>query len=160
MKRVVEVASEADTAALAQSFADACEESVLVGLSGTLGAGKTFFVRHFASRFGVEPDIVVSPTFTLCNEYNAARKIYHLDLYRVNDEDEFFELGVEEMCSSGSVVFIEWSDRFLAHLPPNRIDITIEIVNAEQRRFCFESTGHATDSILRSLSSVTDESCD
>jgi len=151
MKRKFELAGEAETVAFAGQLAVQCQSGLLLGLSGTLGAGKTFFVREFARQKGVDAERVLSPTFTLCNEYATTPKIYHLDLYRVRDEDEFFGLGIDEMCDGNSIVFIEWSDRFADALPPTRLTIHIELVSETARRFKLSSTNPAIVSIIENL---------
>ena len=106
----------------------------VVALSGTLGAGKTRLVQAIAAACGVDPADVTSPTFVLCREYHGARKIYHLDAYRLKDEDEFLELGPEEMFASSGLVFIEWAERVASYLPPDCVEITLEVTGETSRR--------------------------
>lgn len=133
MNRTFKIASEHDTIRFAHRFADHCRGGLVVGLTGTLGAGKTFLVREIASQLGADRETVLSPTFTLCNEYDSTPQIYHLDLYRVRDEDEYFELGIDEMCDSRSIVFIEWADRFREQLPTDHLSLHIELENETAR---------------------------
>ena len=106
----------------------------VVALSGTLGAGKTRLVQAIAAACGVDPADVTSPTFVLCREYHGTRTIYHLDAYRLKDEDEFLELGPEEMFASGGLVFIEWAERVASYLPPDCVEITLEVTGETSRR--------------------------
>src|SRR5438552_10006282 len=75
----------------------------IIALCGTLGAGKTRLVQAIAAACGVRREEVVSPTFVLCQQYRGRFVLNHLDAYRVRDEDEFRELGVEELFSSDAI---------------------------------------------------------
>ena len=151
MSRTFEVSSEAEMAQFAKEFAEACRGGILVALSGTLGAGKTFFVREVASRLGADREVVLSPTFTLCNEYSSTPKIYHLDLYRIRDEDEYYGLGVEEMCNADSIVFVEWADRFADALPPQRLNLHIDLASETGRIVHLDANGDSSQQVLDTI---------
>ncbi|MEM9586440.1 MAG: tRNA (adenosine(37)-N6)-threonylcarbamoyltransferase complex ATPase subunit type 1 TsaE [Planctomycetota bacterium] len=126
---------------LAKSFAIQLRPPMVVGLTGTLGAGKSQWVRGVANALGVPTDQVTSPTFTLVQSYSAVHpltgplKLHHLDAYRVKDEDEFWELGVEELFEEpDAVTFIEWADLFPETLPMQRVDVSIEVIDPQHRR--------------------------
>jgi tRNA threonylcarbamoyladenosine biosynthesis protein TsaE len=105
----------------------------VVLLSGTLGAGKTAFVRGMAAGLGIDPGEVSSPTFTLIHEYRGGRLIlYHADLYRL-DGAATDDLGLEEMGAADGVLAVEWPER-LAHDMPAAIPVTIEITGDTDRR--------------------------
>ncbi|MCA9137187.1 MAG: tRNA (adenosine(37)-N6)-threonylcarbamoyltransferase complex ATPase subunit type 1 TsaE [Planctomycetales bacterium] len=109
---------------------------LIVGLVGTLGAGKTTFTQALAAAAGVDPEDVTSPTFTLLCSYDAniaagPIRLHHLDAYRLADEDEFLELGVEELFDSQNTwVLIEWADRVKSVLPPETLWINIDVNDA------------------------------
>lgn len=124
----------AATDRLGRQLAEHLPPGSVVALSGTLGAGKTRLVQAVAAACGVDPADVTSPTFVLCREYHGARTIYHLDAYRLKDEDEFLELGPEEMFASGGLVFIEWAERVASFLPPDCEEITLEVTGETSRR--------------------------
>ncbi|MGI4759035.1 MAG: tRNA (adenosine(37)-N6)-threonylcarbamoyltransferase complex ATPase subunit type 1 TsaE [Janthinobacterium lividum] len=86
----------------------------LVILRGDLGAGKTTLVKGIAQSLGADPDEVTSPTFTLVHEYQGKkRKLYHLDLYRLEREAELLALGLEEMeADPDAFVLVEWGEKF------------------------------------------------
>jgi tRNA threonylcarbamoyladenosine biosynthesis protein TsaE len=86
----------------------------LVILRGDLGAGKTTLVKGIAQSIGANPDDVTSPTFTLVHEYQGTRlKIYHLDLYRLERDEELLALGIEEMeADPNALVLVEWGEKF------------------------------------------------
>ncbi len=103
--------SEAETAAVGRSLADALPSGSIVLLSGDLGAGKTAFVRGLAEGLGIDPLDVSSPTFTLIQEYRGGRlPLHHVDLYRLTSI-EVDELGLDEMTLDAGITAIEWPDR-------------------------------------------------
>ena len=132
---------EQGTAALGAALAEVLPDGTTIALSGTLGAGKTRLVQAVAAGCGVDPRDVVSPTYVLIHEYQGRRPVYHFDVYRVRDEDEFNELGPEEYFDRPGLVLIEWADRVEECLPPERIDIHIEVTGDESRRFQIAAVG-------------------
>lgn len=135
-------ADETATAALGAALAKFLPPGTTVGLRGTLGAGKTRLVQAIAQAVGIDRRQAVSPTFVLIQEYHGRRTIYHIDAYRLHDEDEFLELGPEEYFDSGDgLVLIEWADRVENCLPKERIDIEIEVTGRESRRFQIRAIG-------------------
>jgi tRNA threonylcarbamoyladenosine biosynthesis protein TsaE len=128
--------SESDTEQLGQLLAQVLPGGTVVGLVGTLGAGKTRLVQAVAAGLGVSRDLVTSPTFVLVHEYPGGRlPVYHFDTYRVRDRDEFWELGPEEYFQSSGITFVEWAERFADCLPPDRVTITIVAVGPTVREF-------------------------
>lgn len=126
--------SLADTDTLGQMIATAARPGDVVVLVGTLGAGKTRLVQAIATALGNSGDSITSPTFVLVNEYMAGRlPVYHFDVYRLKDDDEFLELGAEEYFDREGLVLIEWGDR-VEHLLPDRASVvTIELTDADER---------------------------
>jgi tRNA threonylcarbamoyladenosine biosynthesis protein TsaE len=120
--------SEQATEALAARFAASLGPGAVVLLTGTLGAGKTAFVRGLAAGLGCDPADVSSPTFTLVHEYRGGRlTLYHADLYRLSGvagED----LGLMEHRVAEGVLAVEWPDRLRVPIPGTqvRIDVTGE----------------------------------
>ena len=127
--------SEADTDRLGQALAVVLPPGTVVALIGTLGAGKTRLVQAFAAAQGVPRDEATSPTFVLVNEYSGRVPIYHIDAYRLRDEDEFLQLGVEEYFESSGITFIEWADRVSDCLPTDYLEIRCEARGETERRF-------------------------
>ena len=82
----------------------------VIAFTGDLGAGKTAFVRGMARGLGIS-ERVTSPTFTIVNEYEGARPLFHFDLYRLNDADELFDIGWEDYLARGGICAVEWSER-------------------------------------------------
>ncbi len=133
MEFIYELPDLAATERLGQTLAKALPAGSVVALSGTLGAGKTRLVQSVAAACGIDPADVTSPTFVLCREYHGTRTIYHFDVYRLEDEDEFLELGAEEMFASEGLVFIEWAERVADFLPAERIEIELEVTSENSR---------------------------
>ena len=116
--------SERYTQKVAQEFARTLKGDEKICLIGPLGSGKTSFVRGFAQAAGVSPADVMSPTFTLVREYDAnGKKLYHVDLYRLEKEDEIFEAGIYDLISRPELVLVEWADRLGKFYPPEAIQI-------------------------------------
>ena len=98
----------------------------VVQLTGNLGAGKTTLVAALVEALGVAPSAEVSsPTFTLIQEYGEPVRIYHIDLYRLDEPRQFYTLGLEDIFDANALVLIEWGEKFARFLPPDRSIITI-----------------------------------
>ena len=104
----------------------------IVALSGSLGAGKTVFAQGIARSLGVEEPLK-SPTYTIISEYEAAgMPLYHMDMYRIANSDDFYLAGGEELLYGTGICIIEWAEKIT--LPASAFLITIEIVEGEKRR--------------------------
>lgn len=123
--------SEKETFDFAFDLASKISGNQVVCLNGELGAGKTVFVKGFCKFF--EIDEISSPTFTLVNEYEGSKPIFHFDVYRLADEDEFFAIGGDEYFDKG-ICIIEWSDVIKDVIPDDAIDVRIEKIDDDTRR--------------------------
>ena len=141
---------------------------VVVGLRGTLGAGKTRLAQAIAQAAGVDVSDVTSPTFTIVQHYHADRLIHHIDAYRLADEDEFFELGGEELLDDDAMILIEWPERIARSLPPGCLNVEIDIEDAgpigvagpaseSTRRIRFSSDDEGLMVIVREISAMLSE---
>jgi len=126
--------SEEETIGLAEKMAGTCfaDGDVLV-LTGSLGAGKTVFVRGLAGGLGLDREQVNSPSFNLINEYPGKRSLYHCDLYRLGDTSELHELGWEDYLSKDGIVVIEWGEKACAMLPDRYYQLDFRILNEQDR---------------------------
>jgi tRNA threonylcarbamoyladenosine biosynthesis protein TsaE len=97
----------------------------IICLIGDLGTGKTHLTKGIAKGLDIK-DHVTSPTFTIVNEYTGRLKLYHFDVYRVNDPDEIAAIGFDEYIFSDGVSIIEWANYIEELIPPNNLTITIE----------------------------------
>lgn len=102
--------------------------------NGEMGAGKTTLIKEISKQLGVD-DITSSPTFSLVNEYqtNEGEIIYHFDFYRINDEEEAYDMGIEDYLYNDAWCFIEWGENVQNLLPLGITNINIDIVNTNQR---------------------------
>jgi tRNA threonylcarbamoyladenosine biosynthesis protein TsaE len=123
--------TEAELVAWGDEFGRNLAMPAFVVLYGDLGAGKTTLVRAIARAQGMlEP--VTSPTYGLLHEYHSPRgHIYHLDLYRLKAQSELYQIGWEEVLSSGGLVLVEWPDRAGDALPPSCIELRLEHVEGK-----------------------------
>ena len=142
---------EAATAALGHALASILPPGTTVALCGTLGAGKTRLVQAIAEALGVNRRDVVSPTFVLMQEYRGRRTIYHIDAYRLRDDDEFQQLGPDEYFESDGLVLVEWADRIEHSLPRDYVEICIEVTGANSRRFTIRAVGQKFEEPLQRL---------
>ena len=116
--------SELETEAQGESLAQTLTPGAVIALTGGLGAGKTAFVRGLARGLGVTGR-VTSPTFTIVNEYDGQIPLFHFDMYRINDENELFEIGWDDYLDRGGVIAVEWSENITELLPKNSILVKI-----------------------------------
>ncbi len=117
--------SEQDTINFAKNYAKDLKAGDIIVLSGELGSGKTKFVQGVLEHFGLENEIS-SPTFTIVNEYNTSNlNIYHFDVYRLEDSDEFYAMGGDEYFSKG-ICLIEWGEMIENILPKPYTKITFK----------------------------------
>lgn len=131
---VYESKSEQDTIRVAKELARNAKLGDVFLLNGTLGAGKSVFARGFIRALcGTETE-VPSPTFTLVQTYDAGSvRIWHFDLYRLQDPDEIFEIGWEDALSDG-ISLIEWAEKAGHYKPKDATRIDIEILENDERR--------------------------
>jgi tRNA threonylcarbamoyladenosine biosynthesis protein TsaE len=126
-------ASEDETIALGERLARALPPHGVVLLTGNLGAGKTTLAKGIVSGLGAAPaEEVSSPTFTLIHEYGNGR-VYHVDLYRLEEPRELATLGLDELFERDALVLIEWGERFGRFLPAGRTEIRIRAVDHDER---------------------------
>ena len=104
---------------------------------GEMGAGKTTLIKAICQALGVR-SVMTSPTFSIVNEYEGNGKIYHFDFYRLKNEEEAYDIGVEEYLDSGNLCLIEWPERIPSLLPQSRFEIKLEIENPTHRRIHYQ----------------------
>jgi tRNA threonylcarbamoyladenosine biosynthesis protein TsaE len=115
----------------------AIADKKVLAFHGSMGAGKTTFIHALCDVKGVK-DVVGSPTFSIINEYiymenSQAKKIYHIDLYRLKDEQEAIRAGVEDCLYSDHICFVEWPEKAPGLFPDDTIHVFIELVDDNTR---------------------------
>lgn len=123
---------------VAKDFWKATEGKTVFAFHGAMGAGKTTFIHALCDAKGVK-DVVGSPTFSIINEYQydcegTKRALFHMDLYRLKDEEEAIRAGVEDVLLSGYISLVEWPEKAPGIFPDNTVHVFIEPVNNEIRR--------------------------
>lgn len=136
--------NQEETKQLAKNLANFLSKGDIVVLTGELGAGKTKFVEGFLENFNLQ-DEISSPTFNIVNEYvNDNTSIYHFDVYRLSDSDEFYSIGGEEYFEKG-ICLIEWGEIIEDVLPKSYIHITIAKDNTDENKriLTFSNVGNS-----------------
>ncbi len=109
-------------------------KSKIITFNGAMGAGKTTLIKELVKNLGIN-DVTSSPTFSLVNQYQSNQNtlVYHFDFYRINQETEAMDMGIEEYLDSGAWCFIEWPEKVKNLLPLKIVEINIEITNNQER---------------------------
>jgi tRNA threonylcarbamoyladenosine biosynthesis protein TsaE len=118
----------------AKKFLKHFGENKIFAFYGSMGTGKTTIIKAICEVLGAV-DIVSSPTFTLVNEYRTSKgeTIYHIDFYRIKNQEEVFDFGIEEYLSGDSYCFMEWPELVEKLLPPGTVNVIIKVDENEQR---------------------------
>jgi tRNA threonylcarbamoyladenosine biosynthesis protein TsaE len=116
----------------------AMEGKTVVAFHGQMGAGKTTFIHALCEVKGVK-DVVGSPTFSIINEYEYScegtkKALFHLDLYRLKDEEEAIRAGVEDALFSACTCLVEWPEKAPGIFPEDTMHVFIELVDGQTRR--------------------------
>lgn len=132
------IASLSEVASVAKKIIDYAGPIRVFVFYGDLGAGKTTLIKEVCALLGSK-DPVSSPTFSIVNEYQCKNElVYHFDFYRIESEDEAFDLGYEEYFYSGRYCFIEWPERILNLLPEELIQVNLHIQSEDLRQISFK----------------------
>lgn len=123
-----------DTFAFAKQIASYLQKGMVIAFFGNLGAGKTFFIKGICRALEKDPIIVTSPTFTYLNIYEAIFPVYHFDLYRLENAEQFLKMGFDEYLQSDGICLIEWAEKIENLLPSDVIKIKLEHVAEDERK--------------------------
>ena len=122
------LATENELEKVSKTIIGFIKEYQIIAFRGDLGAGKTTLIKNMCNLLGVK-DNVSSPTFSIVNEYESddERKVFHFDFYRLESEEEAFDIGVEDYFYGGNLCLIEWPSKIENLLPEKRLEIHISI---------------------------------
>jgi tRNA threonylcarbamoyladenosine biosynthesis protein TsaE len=119
-------------------------------LTGNLGTGKTCLVQGIASGLGIK-EHTCSPSFMIAREYQGRLKLYHLDLYRLDNIKEIADLGIDEYFGHDAVCAIEWAEKGSAILPRDNLTVHLEHMAENQRKITFEPKGQSYAEMVTKL---------
>jgi len=124
-----EVHSPEETTRLAEKLARVLQPGEVVAFFGDLGSGKTFFIKALCRSLGCRQE-AKSPSFTIINEYRTAEDliIYHFDFYRLENEMELQNLGLDEFFYNDYICLVEWADKIRTYLPPHRWEVYLKFI--------------------------------
>jgi tRNA threonylcarbamoyladenosine biosynthesis protein TsaE len=117
-----------------RELGEAIVPPLVISLTGDLGAGKTTLAKAICEGFGVE-ESVTSPTYALVHRYDAEKSpVYHVDLYRLENESQLTNIGWDDLLSERAVVIVEWPERAGDRMPQDQLHIDLEYVDGDETR--------------------------
>lgn len=136
---IVRTTGEKETIRVGYALGETLAKGAVVSLRGSLGVGKTVFAKGIAQSLGIG-EAIVSPTFTLIQEYEGTLPLYHMDLYRIDSVEEFELIGGEEYLYGEGITLIEWSEKIQELLPEETISVTITLAEDGSREIRIEGS--------------------
>ena len=136
MNKSYTTADYLDTQKLGESFSKKIKEGDIILLYGDLGSGKTTFVKGILNGFNF-PSEVTSPTFSLINEYEADKKVIHIDCYRETEIKRWINIGIEDYFNSSNIIIIEWPETLEDIIPDYAIKIEMKHIDDNKREIIF-----------------------
>jgi tRNA threonylcarbamoyladenosine biosynthesis protein TsaE len=131
--------SPEETLAFGRELARELHPPCLVLLEGELGSGKTTLTKGIVTGLGAaREEEVTSPSFTLVHEYGSSPKVYHIDLYRIENSRQLATLGLDDLWGQQAIVIVEWGEKLWDNPPAPRVKIQMEYVTSEDRRITVE----------------------
>jgi tRNA threonylcarbamoyladenosine biosynthesis protein TsaE len=145
--------SPAATLKLGEKIGGLLPPGSVIALTGELGCGKTLLTRGICTGLGVPARQVCSPTFVLVNEYKGRLPVFHMDLYRLDDIDQGFEIGIMDYFTRGvaGVVLIEWAEKMASLLPEDALKIVFDIISSRKRHIVFTASGGKFAPVFKEL---------
>lgn len=135
---------------LAKKIAKYLDKNDTVFLKGEVGAGKTELTKHLAQHLGSK-DSVSSPTFSIMNIYNGDKKIYHFDLYRLEDEDAEELEGLSEFFYDDAIAVVEWPKTEIEELIPESLTVFIDKISDKEREISLSSKNKKYDKLIMEI---------
>ena len=141
MKEAFTTNSPEETIDLGRKIGKLLKQGNVVALIGNLGVGKTVIANGLCCGLGVKEDYITSPTYTIINQYDGRIPVYHIDLYRLKDSSELYNLGWDEYIYGHGVCVIEWADRAAEMLSEEYLMINIEVTGEKRRKITLQAKG-------------------
>ncbi len=148
MNKIFKITSREETIELGEKLGRLAFPNMLITMNGDLGAGKTTMTKGIAKGLDIDT-IINSPTFTIMKIHEGKYILYHLDVYRITNSSDDFEL--EEYFENDGVCVIEWAEQIKDLIPENRLDIIIKDLGDEERLIEIVSNGKCYDEVLKQL---------
>ncbi|MGM0436760.1 MAG: tRNA (adenosine(37)-N6)-threonylcarbamoyltransferase complex ATPase subunit type 1 TsaE [Bacillota bacterium] len=142
--------NEYETIKLGKNLGKNAKVGQIILLKGDLGSGKTRFVKGIAGALNLNKE-VSSPTYNLINEYPGKIPLYHMDLYRLDNEMDLLNIGFEDYLYRDGIVVIEWPELAYSLLPEDFLLITFEIISDNTRKLKFEAKGKKSKNLMKGL---------
>ncbi|HEY8364845.1 MAG TPA: tRNA (adenosine(37)-N6)-threonylcarbamoyltransferase complex ATPase subunit type 1 TsaE [Haloplasmataceae bacterium] len=144
----IKVTSENDTINVAYMLGKHLFPGSIITLEGELGVGKTTFTKGIAQALNIK-QVINSPTFTIIKEYDGNLPLYHMDAYRIDDDNE--DLGFEEYFYGNGICVIEWPQRIRSQIPQERLEINFYLIDNDIRLLVFKPYGKQYEKICEDL---------
>ncbi len=145
--------SPAATLRLGRRLGEGITGGGVIALVGELGCGKTLFTRGLCAGLGIPEKEVNSPTFAFVNEYRGRFPVYHVDLYRIDDIESGFEIGMLDYLARAEtgIIVLEWAEKVLSLLPEDYLQVQFEVLSPQKRRLEFTSFGTRSGALIRGI---------
>jgi tRNA threonylcarbamoyladenosine biosynthesis protein TsaE len=145
--------SPAATQSLGKKIGEKLPANSIIALTGELGCGKTLLTRGICEGLGVPLRQVSSPTFVLVNEYQGKLPVFHMDLYRLGDIDDGFEIGIMDYFARGDsgIILIEWAEKMVSLLPEETLKVEFDILGDKKRKIKFSFTDDKFTQVFKGL---------
>ena len=148
MKKAFITNSPEDTIGLGRKIGKLLKAGDVVALVGNLGAGKTVIANGLCCGLEVKESYITSPTYTIINQYDGRVPVYHIDLYRLKNSSELYNLGWDEYIYGYGVCVIEWADKAGEMLPEEYLTVNIEVTGTNKRKITLQAKGQSYKSLL------------
>jgi tRNA threonylcarbamoyladenosine biosynthesis protein TsaE len=141
-----------ETRIIGENLGRCISSGILITLTGDLGSGKTAFVQGLAKGLEVsEKYYITSPTYTIINEYPGRIPLFHVDLYRLSDGDDFENIGLYDIIHNQHVVAIEWAEKLAGETFPEMLCIALDIGNNDTRTIIIKAEGPGAENVIQLL---------
>ena len=151
MKKAFITNNPEETKCLGKKIGELLKQGNVVALIGNLGAGKTVIANGLCAGLGVKEGYITSPTYTIINQYDGRIPVYHIDLYRLNNSKELYNLGWDEYIYGYGACIIEWADKAREMLSEEYLMVKIELTGNEKRKIILQAKGASYKSLLEKV---------